>query len=424
LEEDLYLAESKSPRFFYGYVVVLAAFLILAVVMGAAYSFGVFLKPLSAEFGWTRAAISGAFSLYMILHGFLYILAGKLNDRFGPRIVMTVCGVLLGLGYLLMSQISTIWQLYLVYGIIIGVAMSGGFVPLVSTVARWFVKRRGLMTGFVVSGVGAGGIIMPQVANWLISDFGWRYSYTIIGVIALVLITVAAQFLRRDPGQVGQLPYGESGTGEGRLNVEAGGFSLREAIHNRQFWMFGAIFLCFGFSLQVIMVHIVPHAIELGISAAVAASILATIGGVSIAGRIMIGSAGDRVGNKSAAVFCLILMALDLLWLLAAKEVWMLYLFAAIFGFAFGGFVVLMSPITAELFGLGSHGVIFGSIMLFSNTGEAIGPLLAGYIFDIAGSYNQAFLVCIVVSVIGAIFSWLLTLVSSKGGTNDTRRST
>ena len=401
------MAENKGPRFFYGYAVALAAFFILALAMGATNSFGVFLKPLAAEFGWTRAAISGANSLYAIIRGCLYVFAGRLNDRLGPRIVMTVCGFLLGLGYLLVSQITAIWQLYLVYGIM-GIAMSGCFVPLVSTVARWFVKRRGLVTGLVLSGVGVGTIIIPQIASWFISDFGWRYSYTFLGIMTLVFIILAAQFLKRDPSQVGQLPYGASEVGEAGFNVVAEGFSFQAATRTQQFWILGAMFFCLGFPLQAVMVHIVPHATELGISAATAASILATIGGVSIAGRIMMGGAGDRVGNKTVIIACLGLMSLTTFWLLAAKEAWMLYLFAAIFGFAFGGFVGLMSPITAELFGLGSHGVIFGALMFFTNIGDATGPILAGYIFDITGSYNQAFLLCATIAITGSILALFL----------------
>ena len=408
------MAEKKSPRFFYGYVVALAAFFILAIMEGAMYTYGVFLKPLLAEFGWTRAAISGAFSLFMVLFGLFFVITGRLNDRFGPRIVVTVCGFFLGLGYLLMSQINAIWQLYLFYGVIIAIGMSGGFVPLVSTVARWFVKRRGLMTGLVVSSVGVGTVIMPPIANWLISSYVWRDSYTIIGIAALVVIVLAAQLLKRDPGQVGQLPYGESGIKEGSLNLEAIGFSLRQAIHVRQFWILGSICLFFSFFLQAIMVHIVPHATELGIPSAIAASVLAAIGGVSIAGRIVMGGAGDKIGNRLAMSICFFIIAIVLFWLLAAKELWMLYLFATIFGFAYGGFTALESPMVAELFGLGSHGVILGCIGVGATIGGAIGPVLAGYIFDVTGSYYQAFQICAAIAVIGFILTLFLKPIVAK----------
>ena len=414
---------NRKSKFFYGYVIVSIVFLIMVVIGGTLYTFGVFFKPLSGEFGWTRAAISGAFSVYMFVHGFLYIVTGRLNDRFGPRIVMTGCGFFLGLGYLLMSQIGAIWQLYLFYGLIIAIGMSGSFIPLVSTVARWFVKRRGLMTGIVVSGIGVGTVVMPPVASQLISTYGWCTSYIIIGIIALVLIVIAAQFLRRDPGQMGQLPDGEGEVKQEGLISEARGFSLQGAIHTRQFWMLCAMFLCFGFCLQTIMVHIVIYTTELGISETIAAYVLAIIGGGSIVGRIVMGGATDRIGNKLALIICFILMSIALVWLVAVKEVWTVYLFAAIFGFAYGGLVAIQSPSVANLFGMSSHGVILGAIAFSTTIGSAIGPVVAGHIFDITNSYQLAFLICIAMGVTGLVLTLPLRPISSEGGRNDSKGS-
>jgi len=421
---DLYLVGNKQPRFFHGYIVALAAVCIMIVIWGTYRTFGVFFKPVLTEFGWTRAMTSGAFSLCIVLNGFLTISMGKLTDRFGPRMVMVTCGFFLGLGYLLMSQISAIWQLYLFYGVVIAIGMGGSFTPLVSTVARWFLKRRGMMTGIVASGMGLGTMIMSPVASRLISDCGWRTSYIIVGIIALVLVISIAQFLRRDPRQMGLSPYGENGVKEDSLNLEAEGFSLQQAVHARQFWMLGAMLFCFMFGIETIMVHIVPHATELAVSATAAANILAVIGGLNIAGMIIIGSASDRIGSRSALIICFILTSIALVWLVVIKEVWMFYLFAAILGFAGGGIPVLMSPIVAELFGLSSHGVILGSAIFVGTIGGAIGPVLTGHIYDIIGSYQIAFLVCAVVSISGIILASLLKPRVSKGGKGDSRRST
>jgi len=414
---------SKKPKFFYGFVVVAAALCIVIIAHGAQYTFGIFFKPILTEFGWTRAAASGAFSLYLVLWGFLSIFVGRLNDSFGPRVVMTVCGFFLGLGYLLMSQIGVLWQLYLFYGVIIAIGMSGAWVPLIATIPKWFVKRRGLMTGIVTSGSGIGTMLLSLVASRLISAYGWRISYMIVGSGVLVLLMLAAQFLRRDPQQVGQLPYGGDEIKSKSLNLQAEGFSLQEAIHTSQFWMVCVIFLCFGFNLYTIMVHIVPHAIELEISPIIAANIIVIIGGVNAAGRIIIGYAGDRIGNRPSLIISSILMAVALLWVMLAKEVWMLYLFAIVFGFGYGGLAALTSPVTAELFGLRSLGAILGVIMFSFTVGGAIGPVLAGSIFDMSGSYNPTFLTCAVLSVIGIILSALLRLPSSQGEANVTGRS-
>lgn len=417
------MIENKQPKIFYGYIVVAASFLIYMMVWGTYYTFGIFFKPLLAEFGWTRAMTSGAYSLSLILHGLLGIVAGKLTDRFGPRVVVTACGLLLGSGYLLMSQVSAIWQLYLFYGVIIGIGISGGFVPLVSTVARWFVKRRGTMTGIAVSGLGIGTLVMSPLVNWLISTYGWRNSYMIMGIISLVLIISVAQFLRYGPGQMGQLPYGKNGLEEKRYS-QTTGFSLQGAIHTRQFWMLGAVWLCFGLSLGAIMVHIVPHAIALGISTAGAAVILAVIGGLNAGGRVVLGITSDRIGNKLALIIGFALMSVALFWLLAAKELWMLYLFAVLFGFGYGGIVALVSPMVAEQFGLRAHGVIMGVIVFGATLGSSAGPVVAGHIFDMTGSYNLAFLIYAVASVIGLMLILLLRPTRGEGRTDESKRST
>ena len=201
--------------------------------------------------------------------------------------------------------------------------------------------------------------------------------------------------------------------------METEGFSLQQAIHARQFWTLGAILFCFLFAAEAIMVHIVPHAIELAISATTAANILAVIGGANIVGMITVGSASDRIGNKLALIICFILMSIALVWLVVIKEVWMFYLFAAILGFAGGGIPVLMSPMVAELFGLSSHGVILGSIMFISAIGGATGPILTGHIFDIIGSYQIAFIVCAAAGILGIIVASLLKPRVSKGGEGD-----
>jgi MFS family permease len=415
LDGGLSLVEDRKPKFFYGWFIVLVAFCIQMIAWGIFTTFGVFFDSFLNEFGWARATISGAHSLAFFTLGFTGIVVGRLGDRFGPRMVMAGCGFLIGLGYLLMSQIGAIWQLYLFYGVVAGIGLSGTDVLLLSTVARWFVKKRGMMSGIAKIGTGIGMLIMPLVANWLISHHGWRTSYLILGSVALVLIVTAALFLRRDPGQRGLVPYGGEAAMASSLDAVGGGFSLREAIRTRPFWTISAIYLFILFIAQIIIIHIDPYAQDLGISAANAASILATIGGTSIVGRFIMGSAGDRLGNRLATSICFFIMMVAVFWLQWAKELWMLYLFAVIYGFAHGGFFALISPLVAELFGLSSHGVIFGIIIFSGTIGGAIGPLLAGRIFDVTGSYQLVFLIIAVVSVIAFVLSLLVRPNEARG---------
>ncbi len=410
------LTENKKQGFYYGYIIVALAVLANIILGGTTYTFSVFFEPLSSNFGWTRAITSGAFSLYMILHGFLYIVTGRLNDKLGPRLVMSVCGFFIGLGYILMSTTNSIWQIYLFYGVIIAIGMSGGYVPLTSTVTRWFEgdKRRGLMIGISVAGIGIGTMIVPPFATWLISTYDWRTSYVVIGIIVIITIVAVAQFLKQAPGKLQAVPDTEDKPPTS-VNVISDGLSLPEAIRTRQFWLLSISYFGLGVFLQAIMVHIVMHALGLGITAAEASGIFIAVGGLSVIGRILMGAAGDRIGNRLAIIICFGIMVAALSWLLMAKELWMLILFASGFGFAYGGLVSAQSTIVADLFGIRAHGVILGVIVFIVTIGAAIGPLMAGAIYDITGSYNTAFLVCIGFSIIGLVLTLFLKPISSGG---------
>jgi len=414
--QEVRQSPGAEPAFFYGYIVVMAALCAMVAMYGTRAVFGVFFKPMLTEFGWTRALTSGALSLSMVVQGSLAVVMGGLNDRLGPRIVLTLSGFLVGLGHLLMSQIGALWQLYLFYGVIIGVGMGGVLVPLLSTVARWFVARRNMVTGIVVTGIGISGLIAPPVANWLISAYDWRVSYMVLGSLILVVGVLAAQFLRRDPTQMGQVSYGGNEGREQGLKAGTEGFSLREAAYTRQFWVVVGMFFCLGFCLFGIMVHIVPHATDLEISAASAANILAAMGGAGIAGNVLLGGSGDRIGNRLVCVIGFILIAADLFWLVSVTEVWMFYLFAVILSFAAGGCTTAESPLVAALFGLSSHGLLLGIVSLGFTTGAAIGPFVTGYIFDVTGSYQVAFLVSAAIGIVGLVLTALLRPITGERG--------
>ena len=409
------MIKEKRPRIFYGYVIIAISLLIQLIGLGTFHTYGIFFKELQLEFGWSRAVLSGAHSLCFSLGGFLSIVVGRLSDRFGPRFVMAICGFFFGLGILLMSQLNTVWQLYLFYGVVVGIGMSVFNVVPLSMVVRWFVKKRGIMSGIVKVGAGLGMLIMPAVASGLIPAFGWRSSYIILGVITLVSLISLAQFLRRDPAQMHLLPDGEEQTVADGSDSMGSGLSLREAIHIRQFWLLCAAYMTVLFCGLAIPVHIAPHAMDLGISVTKAAGVLSTIGGVSIIGRIVMGATSDKIGDKRTMIICFIMLLISLLWLQLAGELWSLYLFAVLYGFTHGGIFALISPTVAGLFGTRSHGVILGVVLFSGTLGGAIGAVLTGYIFDVTQSYRLAFWLLTVVITLGLILMAILKTTDVSG---------
>jgi MFS family permease len=416
-DDNINQATAVKPRFFYGYIVVAASFIIMVLTWGLYIVFGVFFNPLLAEFGWSRAMTSGAFSLSSVLHGVLGIAMGRLVDKVGPRIVVTFCGVFLGAGYLLMSQVNSLWQIYLFYGVIIGIGMSGMWIPLVSPVSRWFVTRRSLMTGIVICGLTLGQLVAPPIIGRMIAAYGWRHSYIILGVVVFVVVVIAAQFLRRDPGRLGLKPYGAGE--EVKLSSSPGdiGYSLREAARTVQFWLGIIILFCFGYSAFALTVHLVPYVTGLGFSDISAADVLAVNGGAGILGNFILGGiVGDRIGNRKVFMIGFVLSTISLVCLLPARELWMLHIIAILLGIAFGSVGTSESPLIARLFGLKNHGLIYGMIGLGFTVGGAVGPFVTGHIHDITGSYRDAFLVCIAFTVTGLILSALLRPTRKIGG--------
>ena len=392
-----------------------AGFIIQGVCIGAMFTYGIFFREFQAEFGWSRAMISGASSFAFLIMGAAGILAGRLNDRFGPKIIIVASGISFGIGYLLMSRIQALWQLYVLYGLLVGIGLSTHDVITLSTIARWFNKRRGMMSGIVKVGTGAGQLLVPLIATSLIAGFGWRNAYLIIGTVSMMGLVTAAQVLHRDPQAMGLLPDGESNGSSGSYEgAGEAGVPLQAVVRSRQFWTICIAEFAIFFCLLTIIVHIVPHATDLGLSPARAAAVLATIGGVSMLGRIVMGTWNDRIGGKRSLIVCFILLLGSLLWLQVAVEAWMLFLFAVVYGLAHGGFFTVMSPMVAEFFGTGSHGLLFGIVLAGGTVGGALGPVLAGRAFDVTGTYRVVFWVLTALVAMGFILIMLLRPLSKR----------
>jgi len=414
----------KSP-FFYGWVIVALCTIMVAIQAGIMYSFGVFFKPLAADFGLSRAATSGVYSLSMIINGTCAVLTGWLADRFGPAKVAALCGFALGLGLVLTSQVSAVWQLYLTYGLIVGAGVSGSFNIGTGTTARWFVRRRGLALGIVSSGVGLGTLTVVPIAERLIIAFGWSTTYFILGIAAWVILIPIALLLRRDPEAMGCHAYGmeaplpESDTaseeGTGQTSSEAG-INLLTAVGTRPLWMLFAIYFLFSFSLQMVMVHLINYATDIGIATLVAATLLSVVGVSSIAGRLVMGTASDRIGSNNALLICCLLLGVSLLWLVFIRQLWMFYLFVIVFGFAYGGEVPQMPALISRFFGLRAVTALVGMLMFSLAIGGSLGSWLGGEIFDVTRSYQLAFAIAAIAGLLAVIATLLLKKAKAVRG--------
>ncbi len=399
------LIDHGRSRFYYGYVIVVVASIMMMMIWGTFNSFGVFFEPFIKEFGWTRAIPSGASALNTMIFGVLCVFSAGLSERLGPRWVMTVCGILLGLGYFLMAQLTGTGELYLYFGVFVAIGMSP-YIPLLSLVPKWFTAHRGRMNAIVLSGMGLGIMIVPPVASALISIWHWRNAYRVMGIATLVVMIGASQFLKALP--VPAAP-GENRSPANRWeDRRAEGLTLRQAVRTKQFALVCLLYFSFLFCLVAITVHIVIHAIGLGVPATRAAMTLSLIGGACIVGMNVMGNIADRFSNKIALGISYSIMGFSLVWLMPAHSEWSFYLFSILFGFAYGGMQVLFSPLVAELFGTRSHGVILAAGALVGSVGAAFGPIVAGSIYDAVGSYTPAFVICAMLAFTGLVSTLLL----------------
>jgi MFS family permease len=316
----------------------------------------------------------------------------------GPKVVTIFGAALIGLSFVLMSFIHSIWQIYLIYGVIIAAGMSGLWPALISTVSRWFEAKRGLMTGIVTSGAGLGSIIFSPLISQFIIAFNWRDTYLIMGIIALTVMISCALFLKREPAQNDFLKYSRKSIKIVSSRVKAD-FTYSQAVRTRQFWIIAIINFVFGYIQFSSAVHIVPYATGLGISPISAASILAVTGAANIFGRLIAGATADRVHPKIIFVVVLILLLISAICLELGKNLGGLYLFGVILGLAYGAASTLQSLIAIEFFGLHSLGVLLGSFGFSIGVGGAVGPVVTGFLFDISGRYDFAFLIFVIIAV-------------------------
>ena len=359
--------------------------------------FGVFLPVLSGEFGWSRGAISVAASLNLIIGGAIAFGVGAATDRYGPRRVLALSGLLVGAGYLLASAISALWQLYLSLGLLLGVGMSGMYLVPTATVSRWFVKQRGLALGIVLAGLSLAYVTGGPLSAFCINTFGWRTAYLLMGGLVWAVAVPASLFMTNPPSGydagsgASRAPQGTASSLGASHSVVPGGATLREAMGDRRLWLLLVSWLLLGFTLIMVTVHLVPYMTDQGVTLEHASLALTIYGISSIAGRLVFGLAADRLGTRPTFRFCLVSQLLPLTAVLVGPPPWVVYFLIIGFGLGAAGSDTAVVKGTSEVFGVRAIGAIMGILAFGWRCGAALGPMTAGFLYDLTGSYTLAF---------------------------------
>jgi len=378
-------AESRSgpehpsqPKAFYGWWIVFAGTLILSVSSGIGfYGHGVFLDPLRTLHGWSKATISSAITLYFLTSGTMGMIIGRQVDRYGPKGVLIIGSVVIGAGFVLLSRIHTVWQLYAVYFMMaIGFSCTS-LVPVNTLITNWFIRKRGFAMSLTNTGLSAGGIVLVPLASYMISRWGLEVALPVLGAIyCVVVIPSAIFFIRQRPSDLNQFPDGET-----PLASAAGGSgSPLDYAAQMQVWTRSQAVHTVALSF------LSPY---LGVSgAATAVSVTAA---ASIVGRLILGTFVDRCDKRYVIMVCFLVQGVAMLTLAHYNHVIILYLGTFAFGLTMGSIIMMQSLIIGECFGLLSFATVSGLAGLFTMTGAAFGPTIAGLIYDAAHSYRMAF---------------------------------
>lgn len=388
-------AELGSRR---AWLVVVGGFLSTFTVFGVAYSFGAFFQAMSAEFDATSSATSLVFSITAFLYFTLGAVSGRVADRFGPRPVLAVGTAAMTVGLWATSQVDSLAAGYVTYGLGVGLGVACGYVPIVSTVGAWFEDRRSLALGVTVSGIGVGTLVVSPLAGALIADRGWRDTYLVFAVGAVVLMTIAS-FLVAPPPQT--------------TRPEVGG--LRRSVRTNAFVALYVSGLLLSLALFVPFVFLPAFARSVGVGDVAAAALVGIIGGASVVGRLALGGAADRIGSVRTYQACFGVMGASyLIWLLSSSLLW-LAVFAVVMGVAYGGFIALSPAVTAELFGVRGLGGLLGISYTAAAIGGLAGPPAAGALIDATGSYRWA----IAAAMLVGLAAFAVTLLLNRPDTTD-----
>jgi MFS family permease len=397
------------------WIVLGALTLCLLASTGIRAVFGVYIKPMEAEFGWSRGALSMAAALSLLLLGAVGPFFGRLADRWGPRRVIVLALILLGVGSIASSFVTRLWHIFLTAGVLMAVGAGGAAMSTGSTVvARWFEQHRGVAMGFAAGGMSAGQLIVIPLATVLTLNYGWRASFFWLGLgLLLLVVPVGAWLIRNTPEERGLRPLGAQGPAQTAAQVaaaqQAGRVSVLEAAQTLPFWLLmGTFFVCGYTSNGMVLTHFMPHAMDHNFTPMQASSALGVMGAMNMIGTIASGWLCDRFGRRGPLATYYLIRGFSLIFLLYVWDVPSLHLWAAIFGLNYISTVPPTTTLTANIYGRFSVGELSGWIVFAHQVGAALGAALAGWIFEWTGSYSGAFVSAAIMGFVAAGLAMLI----------------
>jgi MFS family permease len=379
-------------RLFYGWYVLTSAFVILFFVQGARSVLGLLFKPIIAELGWSRTEVSAAVFLNMTVFALTLTGVGRLFDRYGARRVVLIATLFLGVGHIGIALVQSLWQFFLLYGVVTAIGFGGTSIPLFAALTtRWFHRNRGMAVSLVLTGGCLGQYLLVPVATWLMMTVGWRWVFILIGVVILVVnLAVTLWSIRDDPAAMGLTPLGMHVSKPSSVAAVFGerDYTIREAMRTSSFWLFMVVMFVCGGGDYLVLLHLVPMVTDHAIAAETAAGMLAWFGLFSLIGVLIAGRAIDRFGDKIPLVLTFILRGLLFLLILQYQTTATFYIFALGFGFT----MLITAPITTtlmgRLFGLTHLGLITGVITTVHHLSGGLWAYLGGLFFDRSGDYR------------------------------------
>ena len=382
--------QGKSPwPMSRGWAIVWASFFTTAFASGASqYGFGMFVEPLEREFGWTRTQINLSLSIGLI-SGLLSPLIGWGVDKYGSRTIMTTSLIAVAISFLLRANMTELWQWYALSALM-AVGFPGTWLPIGKLVGTWFPATRGRMMGTAITGNNVFGLVGVPVFSLIIRSEGWRLGYTVIGVIVLV-ITVAVWFVIKSDPLHGDVAAIEP-TPTDQNNVRSSDYSLREAMRTKKFWLLLAGVTCAGFSYPSFMTQLIPHMQSVGWGSTQATLVLTVLAGTALASKISWGLISEKLTARISFVIAIFTMSSGVILVTLAGSSVFVWPAIVYFGAGFGGIGPLMSLVVMEVFGMRNYGTIQGVVtMVLATVPILIGPIVAGRLFDLTGSYDTSF---------------------------------